>query len=359
MKTVRTICVKLSPTPEQVSAFDATLHAFADGCNLVYDTCKNLKTSSKYDVHKAIYQTVRKQCGLSANLAVRAIARACAAYKLVDNAVFSPTSVDYDQRIFSFVERDSVFSLTTLSGRVRVKAILGEFQRTALAGQKPTSATLVKRKFGYYLHVQVKSDSPEEISVSDVVGIDFGIANIATDSDGNRFCGKPVERIRRKHNLQRKRLQRRNTKGAKKKLKRVSGKEAKFRRHVNHVISKFFVETAKRTGRAIALEDLEGIRERVTARWSEAKNRLSSWAFYQLRTFIEYKAKIAGVPMIVVNPANTSRMCSKCGHCESANRPSQAKFGCLACGFESHADENAARNIRALGKRNLPTELAN
>lgn len=359
MESVRAICVKLSPTPEQSAALDATLRAFAGACNRAAEVCRERNTSNKYTVQQNVYATIRDGFGLSANLAIRAIARACAAYKLVRNAAFSPTSADYDRRIVSFRESDWTFSLTTTAGRVRLACIVGDFQRDALAGRKPTSATLVKRRDGFfYLHVQVKNDCPIPVVASDALGVDLGVVNVATDSDGTRYAGKGVERVRRKHNLQRKRLQRRCTKGAKKKLKRVSGKEARFRRHENHVISKRIVESAKRTGRGIALEDLRGIRDRVTARGGDARNRLSGWAFYQLRAFIEYKAMRAGVPVITVDPRNTSRTCSACGHCEKSNRRSQDKFLCKSCGHEAHADENAARNIRALGICNLPIELA-
>lgn len=358
MESVRTICVKLLPTPEQSVAMDATLRAFARACNRTAESCRELNTSNKYTIQQSVYATLRTEFGLSANLAIRAIARACAAYKLVRNATFSPTSADYDQRIFSFRESDWTFSLTTTTGRIRLACNAGDFQRDALAGQKPTSATLVRRRDGYYLHVQVKSDCPVPTVATDVLGVDLGIVNIATDSDGTQHTGTDVERVRRKHNLQRKRLQRRCTKGAKKKLKRVSGKEGRFRRHENHVISNRIVESAKRTGRGIALEDLQGIRERVTARGGDARNRLSGWAFYQLRTFIEYKAKLAGVPLVTVNPRNTSRTCAECGHCDKLNRKSQGKFLCKACGYTANADWNAARNIRALGICNLPKELA-
>jgi putative transposase len=143
-------------------------------------------------------------------------------------------------------------------------------------------------------------------------------------------------------------LGRKNTKGSKKKIQRVGRKEARFRRHENHRISKDLVETAKRTGRGIALEDLEGIRERVTARGGDARNRLSGWAFAQLGSFIGYKAQLAGVPVVYVDPRNTSRTCAECQHCERSNRKGQSEFQCKACGHEAHADVNAARNIRAL-----------
>lgn len=354
MMTVRTICVKLAPTAEQARAMDATRIAFASACNMAMKACLRLNTSNRFTVHKDIYQAIRAEIGLSANLVIRAIARACAATK---NASFSPTSVSYDQRIFSFCEKDWTFSLKTTVKRERITASLSEYQQKALAGQRPTSATLVRRGRDYYLHVQVKAEGPCPVAPTDVLGVDLGIINIATDSDGNRYSGKAVERSRRKHNLQRKRLQRRNTRGAKKKLRRVAGKESRFRRHENHVISKRIVESAKRTVRGISLEDLRGIRGRVTARGGDARNRLSGWSFYQLRTFIEYKARVAGVAVFTVSSRNTSRTCSECGHCERANRKGQERFSCKVCGHEANADENAARNIRALGIYNLPIGL--
>ena len=184
-----------------------------------------------------------------------------------------------------------------------------------------------------------------------------GIAKIATTSDEPKgHCGKPVEKVRRKHNLQRKRLQRKGTKGAKKKLGRLAGKEARFGRHENHCISKTIVQTAKDTGRGIALENLKGIRNRITARSGDARNRLSGWSFHQLVGFLSYKAQHAGIPIVQVDPRNTSRTCSECGHCEKANRKSQAVFLCLHCGFSVNAHRNAARNIRALAASKAATE---
>jgi IS605 OrfB family transposase len=131
-------------------------------------------------------------------------------------------------------------------------------------------------------------------------------------------------------------------------LKRVARKEARLRRHQNHVISRAIVESAGRTGRGIALEDLGGIRARVTARGGDARDRLSGWAFSQLGSSIGSKARLAGIPVVLVDPRDTSRTCAECGHRERADRRGQGEFSCQACGHEDRADRNAARNIRAL-----------
>ena len=118
---------------------------------------------------------------------------------------------------------------------------------------------------------------------------------------------------------------------------------------MNHCISKAIVQTAKGTARGIALEDLKGIRERISAQRTVKRQRrvLHSWAFFQLRFFIAYKAQMVGVRLALVNPAYTSQTCSRCGHCEKANRKAQAKFLCVSCGYSAHADLNAAVNFRS------------
>jgi transposase len=64
---------------------------------------------------------------------------------------------------------------------------------------------------------------------------------------------------------------------------------------------------------------------------------------------VSYKARLAGVPVVFVDPRNTSKACSRCDHCDRGNRPTQAEFRCLHCGFSANADYNAALNIRARG----------
>jgi IS605 OrfB family transposase len=238
-----------------------------------------------------------------------------------------------------------------LHSRQRLVAVLGAYEKAALKGPKPTSATPVNRRDGcYFLHVQVKDEAPGLTPTADHLGVDLGIARIAADSDGESYSGRPVEDVRRKHNLQRKRFQRRGTTGAKKKPRRTSGKEGRFRRHENHVISRRLVETAKRTGRGLALEDLRGIRERVRARGGEARNRVSGWSFRQPRGFIDYKASAAGIPVVAVDPRNTSRTRSQRGHRAKGNHNTQESFVCLRCGFSCNADWNAAKNIRSLAQ---------
>jgi IS605 OrfB family transposase len=362
MKTVRTIVCKLNLTPEQAAEIDATLEAFADACNFAADVARQFDSTNKVKVQHAAYQEIRQRFGLAANLAIRAIARACAALKVPEktHSAFRPTSIDYDARIFSFREWNWTFSLTLLNSRQRIATTLGAHQKSALKGRTPTAAVLVKRRDGrYFLHVQICQDAPDPPEPDDFRGVDLGIANLAVDSEGEQFSGQDVNRNRRRRNTARKQYQRKGTKAAKRRLRKMAGRQRRFQAKTNHDISKKIVAKAKALGVGIALEDLSGIRDRTEATAGNAmRRRLGNWSFFQLRTFIVYKAQAAGVPVVLIDPKYTSQTCSQCGHRQMSNRKDQAHFHCQACGYKAHADLNAARNIRAWAKCKLARKVA-
>jgi hypothetical protein len=195
METTRTVVCKLAPTPEQCRHIDATLVAFASACDRAADAARRIGSTNKVKVQHEAYREIRERFGLSANLAIRAIARACAALKVPAkmHSKFDPTSIDYDQRIFSFVEWNWTFSLTLLSGRARIASRLGERQKSLLKGRKPTAAVLVKRRDGgYFLHVQLTDTAPEPVEAEGVLGR----RRVAVDSDGTIHEATEVNRIR-------------------------------------------------------------------------------------------------------------------------------------------------------------------
>jgi IS605 OrfB family transposase len=179
--------------------------------------------------------------------------------------------------------------------------------------------------------------------------VDLGIVNIATTSDGQIMAGRRLNRYRKRQRDLRTKLQNKRTKSAKRALKRIGRREARHAANTNHVIAEKLVTTAERTSRGIALEDLGGIRHRVTAK-KDQRARLHSWGFAQLGAFVEYKARRAGVPVVFVDPRNTSRQCSQCWHTHRSNRIDQARFVCRSCGTVLHADFNGSRNIARRGE---------
>jgi IS605 OrfB family transposase len=144
------------------------------------------------------------------------------------------------------------------------------------------------------------------------------------------------------------RLQAKGTSSARRLLKKRRRTEARFATDVNHQISKQVVAEAERTGRGIAVEDLTGIRTRVRLRKPQ-RATLHSWAFAQLGRFLRYKAELAGVAFVQVDPAYTLQEGHRCHWVDRKNRRSQAIFICGRCHFVGHADHNAAHIIAARG----------
>ena len=201
------------------------------------------------------------------------------------------------------------------------------------------------------------------LPISDFLGVDLGVVNLATTSDAETHTGDDIEACRTRYQRRRQRLQRaahlkqkhgKRPKNIRRALKRSARREAAFRRATNHVISKKLVAMATDTMRGIALEDLEGIRQRGTPFRRSQRAKMSGWAFAQLRSFVEYKARLAGVPVVLVDPQHTSQQCSACHHVARSNRRSQARFSCTQCGYTANADFNAALNIRLRALVNAP-----
>jgi IS605 OrfB family transposase len=339
--------LKLAPTKEQSTQLRATMHACNAAANHAAGVAFEHRTANKIAVQKLVYTDLRDRFGLSAQMAIRAIAKACEAYKR--DKTIQPTfrpdgAVAYDQRILSWRGRDAV-SVLTLDGRIIVAVVYqGRWTKvpgTVVRGQ----ADLIWRDGMWYIAVVIDVPEPPGGKEPDGwLGVDLGVVNLAVDSDGTINCGKAVRLIRRRNLELRRRLQAKGTKSAKRLLKKRRRKEARYVRDVNHCISKRLVGTAKDTGRGIKLEDLSGIRGRVTVRKAQ-RSDLHSWAFHQLRTFIEYKAALAGVSVVLVDPRNTSRECPECGHVDKRNRPTRDDFHCTRCGHAGPADHIAARNI--------------
>jgi IS605 OrfB family transposase len=339
--------IKLQPTPEQFQALKETLECCNKACD--YLSAKGFEAGilRTFDLHKLGYADIRERFGLAAQVAVRCIAKTADAYKLdkkVKRSFRKHAAQPYDDRIVSFKPRDIV-SIWTLGGRIKVQSVMGKRQRELLAFRKgEVDLMLVRGEF--YLACVCDIDEADPILTTKVLGVDLGIVNIATDSDGKMHSGAAVEATRQCLSNRRKGLQRCGSKAAKRRLRILSGKQRRFQTHTNHCISKAIVVEAQRSGRGIGLEDLKHIRTRVKARRSH-RARLGNWSFWQLQAFVAYKAKRAGIPVLLVDPRHTSQGCSSCGTIDKKNRPDQATFFCVSCGHAEVADINAARNIKS------------
>lgn len=333
----------------------STLEAANAACDYISRIAWDTQTFGKFALQKICYDAVRDTFGLAAQMTIRMLAKVDAAYKLDKKVMrtFKPHgAIAYDDRILSFALKDSSVSIWTLDKRQSIPFVCGERQRALLQTQHgETDLAYINSE--WYLLAVCDVEEPELIDVEGVLGIDLGVTNIATNSDGTIHQGKSLKNIRYRHRSLRNKLQRKRTLGARRRLKKLAGQERRFATWVNHTLSKEIVATAKRTKRAIALEELTHIRTRVRARRSQ-RATLHSWAFAQLRAFIVYKALRAGVPVYFVDPRNTSRTCPQCGCIDKNSRKTQASFVCTSCGFAGLADVIAAGNIASRASVSTP-----
>ena len=355
-----TLQIQLLPDKKQADQLKSTMERFNQACSWLAEQAFEIKTANKISLQQRFYYELRQQFGLSAQMASICIRHVGGTYsrdKSVLPTFRSKAAMPYDSRIISFKGGDRV-SILTLEGRIIVPFVMGKYQRERFSLAKGES-DLVRRKDGkWFLLVTVDLPEGSQIAPTEFIGVDFGVVNLATDNDGDVYTNTETEKVRQKQNKVRRSLGRKagkvkregsRPKNIKRKLKALSGKERRFKANENHRISKRIVEKATDTNRGIGVEDLTDIRERTRFRKTQ-RDKMSKWSFAELRGFIEYKAKLVGIPVIPVNPRNTSRTCAKCGHIEKGNRIARGQFLCRSCGHFDHADIVGATNIACAAK---------
>lgn len=213
----------------------------------------------------------------------------------------------------------------------------------------------------WYLHIPVSKDLPElqDMDVCNVAGVDLGVNFLAVsyDSSGKSqfFSGREVKHMRAKYKAVRKELQQRKTASARRRLKAIGQRENRWMSDVNHQVSKALVASAP-AGTLFVLEDLTGVRQAMEKVNLKHKYEIVSWAFYDLRQKIEYKARLNGNKVITVSPKYTSQTCPKCGHTEKGNRNKKLHiFVCKNCGYRSNDDRIGAMNLYRKGIEYLST----
>lgn len=356
-----TVQVKLLPSKEQANALKETLRSSNAAANEISGIAWENRKFGQYSLHKLTYHPVKTSSGLSAQMVVRAISKVADSYKLDKKRQrsFKPLgAIAYDDRILRWKSEADAVSIWTTAGRETVPFVCSDGTRELLESRQGES-DLVYRDGKFFLLATVNVQEPPPGTPEDWIGVDLGITNVAVDSTGETHSGSKLKSLRHRYARIRSRLQAKQTEAAHKLLKKRKRKEARFARHENHVISKRIVRKAQDTNSGIALEDLSGIRDRVSARGPQRRT-LHSWSFHQLREFVSYKAALAGVPVVFVDPRNTSRTCTECGHIDKRNRPNRDTLRCTSCGFSGPSDSVAAENVRraAVNQPNLGCGLS-
>ncbi|PSP97931.1 transposase [Halobacteriales archaeon QS_4_70_19] len=352
----RTAITRLRVEESDRRLLKRTIDQFRDGCQLAVEEGFP-RVTEKRTLQSIAYDTVRDETALKSQHAILATHRAAEAIAGVrdrwsegekaSKPEFTSPTVPYDGRTMTLFDDGSV-SLTTVEGRVRPDLILPDdedgYQYEYLDDERwsVTESSLTARDGEFYLHLGFRRPKTEPTAEDGtVLGVDFGIENIAVTSTARFFSGREANHERDQFKKRRASLQQTGTRSAHRTLQRLSHREERQHRQRLHEIANGVLQEAlDHDCSVIALEELTGLHDEIPdANWFDL------WAFRRLRAYIEYKATAEGIAVESVDPRDTSKRCSECGHVAGGNRSSRGRFHCDACGSEANADYNAAKNI--------------
>lgn len=344
----RTIKIKLERNEDLIN----TIEISSIITQTINDVGNIERTFNKSNLHKLTYKKLRKTypyfpSGLLQT--VRDVASEQLKRNKLRRSCFKQfSSLRMDKRNLRINLEHKLISISSINGRIKLNFNSHkQFDRykdwNAIAG------TLSYRKDKLFLNIIVEKETPKinlgSINTEkDILGIDRGINNILVCSNNQFFNSKNLKKIKGKYQYLKQVLQRKGTKSAKRKLKKISGKETRFVSDTNHRLSKLLAES---DFKVFVLENLKDMKKKKNGR--RFNRKLGGWSFKQFENYLAYKLEEENKLLILVNPKYTSQTCSKCGYKDKSNRK-QNNFQCKRCGYELHSDLNASLNIAQLGK---------
>ncbi len=345
----------------QSESLRVTINAYRKACNWLSEHVFETKNLNQSKLNHLYYSDLRNQFELKSQMAQSVMKTVIARYQSAKSNGHEWSLIQFKRPEYDLVwNRDysltqNQFSVNTLDGRLKLNYERKAMKRYFNGTWKFGTAKLVHKYQKWFLHIPMTKDFSklESINVNNIVGIDLGINFLATtyDSQGKTtfYNGKIVKHKRGKFKATRKQLQIRQTPSARKKLRQIGSRENRYVTDVNHQVTKALVDKYPK-GAMFVLEDLTGVRNATEK--VRVKNRYVSvsWAFYQFRQMLEYKAGLNGQKVIVVDPKYTSQNCPKCGHVEKANRNKKLHmFTCKNCHYQSNDDRIGAMNLHRKG----------
>jgi putative transposase len=386
MKTVITAKLKLHTTPAQFQALRTTQLAYRDALNYVSTYAfEHGKMSNRVALQDGTYDEVRARFHLPSQMACSVPRQVGATYKTLwtkvkQNAAarlaghtkkrykgldqppryVSPT-LTYQHRKDYSLKHDRHVSILTLDGRVNVPytgydAHVALLQKGAELGAAKLWYDKPKQHFYLLISLEIEVADPTPETHSSVAGVDVGVRYLAVTATTKGECsfhtGKGIVPKANHYARLRKRLQKKGTRSATRRLVVIGGRERRLKQDADHVVSTRIV--TRHPHSLIGLENLTDIRERTkrrqgkkaTKKQRQANSAYSKWSFAELQSMIAYKALLHGSMAIKVDAHYSSLACPICGHTCDANRPHKGLlFVCQNCQYTLHADLVGARNI--------------
>ena len=361
MELTVTAKLLIKPTDEQKAMLLKTGLAFSKACNYVSDVVFDTHNLNRFSLQKQTYATLRDTYSMPSQMAINVIRQVIGNYRTIQKNQGEWIKPNYQHTTYpltwnrDYLLRENYFSVGTLRGRIKLPYDSGGMEKYFDGTWTFNTAKVVNKHSKWYLHISVTKEFEQlqDSSVANVVGVDLGINYTATAYDSNGkttfYSGKQIKHKRAAYKKARQQLQKRKSASARRRLKKIGSRENRWINDVNHCISKALVGSSPK-GTAFILEDLTGIRAATERVRLKDRYVTVSWAFYDLRLKLTYKAYLNGCKVIIVDPKYTSQTCPKCGHTERANRDKRNHiFKCKTCGYTSNDDRIGAMNLHRKG----------
>lgn len=343
----RTISIKLKMSADANQKLLDLQRNFVSACNEIVPFAMENRCWNRVALHNLCYSKIREKLPLGSQMVCNALFAVCKAYKNkgIDKSETMPkvqfrknASIHFDKRTYTI--KGDFLSLYTLDKRVNVELKMGSFQKDYFLQGEPKEAELVFKKGKWFFNLVLDLPDPIPNPSQVLLGVDLGENNVAAMSNGKIISGGAIRARKDQFLAMRHRLQSNGSQSAKQLLKKISGKEARWMKHINHELSNQVIKEAKEAGAGIiVLENLKNIRQRIKGS-KRTRTRLHRWSFAQLQMLIEHKGQAQGLKILYINPAYTSQLCSSCG---AFGKRQKHRFTC-SCGNQQHSDLNASRN---------------
>jgi IS605 OrfB family transposase len=358
-----TVTAKLliKPTEEQKNMLLEAGRAFSKACNYISDIVFDTRNLNQVSLQKQVYDVLRGDYDMPSQMACNAVRHVIGNYRTILTNQKEWIKPDYKHTAYplswnrDYLLRGDYFSVGTLKGRLKLAYDSGGMEKYFDSSWTFGLAKVVNKHGKWYLHISMSKDFEQlnDYDVCNVVGVDLGINFTATAYDSNGkttfYSGKHIKQKRGQYKKARQQLQKRRTASARCRLKAIGSRENRWINDVNHCISKALVDSNPKNT-AFILEDLTGVRNATEKVRVKDRYVSVSWAFYDLRQKLEYKANMSSNKVIIVEPKYTSQTCPKCGHTERANRDKRNHvFICKNCGYTSNDDRIGAMNLHRKG----------
>ena len=363
----RSVTVFPNLSDKEVSSIIETRKQYAKAFNMSVDCLVTNKSTSKRFLHKVQYERIKEECpsiptGLiqcARDVAVEAVKawnekktklkNPKKAERMRRPSMKEKCTMRYDVRTVTL--RGSQLTFSTCDKRIKTIISIPEFfteRYPDSEGWKQKGANIgINRKGRVFVNLIYECPDYDIVeNDGKIVGLDRGVYNIVTTSDGTHYGAKDVRRVKRKYSHVRSELQEKGTRSAKRRLKAISGCEKRFVHDQNHCISKKLANTDEDVS-IYVLEDLSSMNmKRLKGKSNKTMRKwLSAWSYSDLEEKLIYKCQRNGIRVEFVDARYTSQKCSVCKTIDKASRKGN-RYVCRHCGNSMHADKNAAINIR-------------